>query len=105
MPKSEQDEKLPPTVAAKNLGPETALLQSFGISAARIASLLGTSPANIRQIASRAQFPRQSDLAVPAPPVREARFEEFLLYGKKRQALELLEKRVEEIFQQYSGRY
>jgi hypothetical protein len=105
MPESGQDEKLSPAVAAKNLGPETALLQSFGISSARIASLLDTSPANIRQIASRAQFPRQSDLAVPAPPVREARLEEFLLYGKKRQALELLEQRVEEIFRQYSGRY
>lgn len=91
--------------AARNLGPEIELLRSFGVSAARISNLLDESAANIRQISRRAQFPTRAPLEVPAPPVREARLEEFRLYGKKRQALESLESEVEEIFNEYARAY
>lgn len=91
--------------AARNLEPEIELLRSFSVSASRISNLLDESPANIRQISRRAQFPKQSPLEVPAPPVREAQIEEFLLYGKKRKALEALEYRVEQIFNQYASAY
>jgi len=92
-------------VSGRNLGPEIELLRSFGVPASRIANLLGESPANVRQISRRAQFPKAISLEVAAPPVREPYPEEFLLYGQKRRALEVLEWRVEEIFGQYANRY
>jgi hypothetical protein len=95
----------PQSTAASNLGPEIELLRSFGVSASRLASLLDESHANIRQISRRAQFPKVLPLAVPAPPVREAQIEEFLLYGQKKKALESLEWKVEEIATHYSSRY
>jgi hypothetical protein len=69
--------------ATRNLGPEIELLRSFDIPASRIASLLDESAANIRQISKRAQYPDRLQINVPAPPVRQPRIEEFLLYGKK----------------------
>jgi len=97
--------KQPAATAPHNMEPEIELLRSFGISAVRISDLLRESAANIRQISKRAQFPRQVVREVPAPPIREARFEEFHLYGKKRQALEALEWQVETIFNEHARTY
>jgi hypothetical protein len=102
---SRKDNQQAPETAARNLGPEIELLRSFGVPASRLASLLGESHANIRQISRRAQFPKALSLEVPAPPVREAQIEEFLLYGQKKKAFEALEWRVEEIASSYASRY
>lgn len=91
--------------AARNLEPEIELLRSFGVPAVRISNLLDESAANVRQISRRAQFPRQIPLEVPAPPIREAQIEEFLLYGRKQKALEALECQTEDIFNQYASSY
>src|ERR1700674_2528995 len=91
--------------AARNLGPEIELLRSFGVPASRIAKLLDESHANIRQISRRAQFPEEVPLEVPAPPLKEPHLEEFLLYGRRRKAVEEFEGRVEEIFNSYASRY
>ena len=100
MPRREQQA----ATAARNLGPEIELLRSFGISAVRISDLLKETAANIRQISKRARF-QQVLLEVPAPLLREARSEEFQLYGKKRQALEALEWEVETIFNEHARTY
>jgi hypothetical protein len=105
MPRRSKSEETSAAVAARNLGPEIELLRSFGVPASRIADLLDESHANIRQISRRAQFPKTLPLEVPAPPIREAQIEEFLLYGQKKKALEALEWRVEEISSHYASRY
>jgi hypothetical protein len=91
--------------AARNLGPEIELLRSFDVSARRIASLLGESAANIRQISKRAQFLTDIQIDMPAPPVREPQIEKFQLYGKRRKTVEQLEWEVEETFNRYASSY
>jgi tetratricopeptide (TPR) repeat protein len=91
--------------AARNLGPEIELLRSFEVPASRIATILKETAANVRKISERAQFPNRIQIEVPAPPVRKAQIEEFLLYGKKHKAVEQLEWEVEELFSRYVATY
>src|ERR1700720_1579560 len=105
MARRKKVEEAPAATAARNLGPEIELLRSFNIPASRIAFLLDESHANIRQISRRSQFPQESSISVAALPTREQQIEEFLLYGKKRHAVESLEWQVEDTFNQYASRY
>lgn len=91
--------------AARNLGPEIELLRSFEISASRIARLLEESAANIRKISERSQYFKSIQICVPAPPVRQPRVKELLLYGQKRRTVEQLEWEMEETFNRYANSY
>lgn len=105
MARRKKSEDVPAEIATRNLEPEIELLRSFGVAAPRIAFLLNDTHDNIRQISSRAQFPAQSPITVPALPTKEQQIAEFVLYGQKRKALEAQEWQIEATFQEYARRY
>jgi len=94
-----------PALAARNLASEIDLLRSFGLSSSRIAALFDDTPANIRKINSRFQFPNELPVSEVAIPVRSEFKEEFPIYGSKRQQLEEREWQIEQIFQQHASKF